>query len=90
MCERIGIPLPEVNVYIEGVLVDAVWHDRKLVVELDGENNHSSWNQIQNDRSKELILRRAAFDVVRYGTRQLEEEAALVEADVWRAYHLPR
>ena len=39
------------------VLVDAVWHDRKLVVELDGENNHSSWNQIQNDRSKELILR---------------------------------
>ena len=90
LCERIGIPLPEVNVYIEGVLVDAVWHDRKLVVELDGENNHSSWNQIQNDRSKELILRRAAFDVVRYGTRQLEEEAALVEADVWRAYHLPR
>ena len=90
LCERIGIALPEVNVYIEGVLVDAVWHDRKLVVELDGENNHSSWNQIQNDRSKELILRRAAFDVVRYGTRQLEEEAALVEADVWRAYHLPR
>jgi hypothetical protein len=90
LCERIGIPLPEVNVYIEGVLVDAVWHDRKLVVELDGENNHSSWNQIQNDRSKELILRRAAFDVVRYGTRQLEEEQTLVEQDVWRAYHLPR
>jgi Protein of unknown function (DUF559) len=90
LCERIGIPLPEVNVYIKGVLVDAVWLDRKLVVELDGENNHRSWNQIQNDRSKELILRRAAFDVVRYGTRQLEEEVALVEADVLRAYHLPR
>jgi Protein of unknown function (DUF559) len=90
LCERIGIPLPEVNVFIEGVLVDAVWHDRKLVVELDGENNHSSWNQIQNDRSKELILRRAAFHVVRYGTRQLEEEQTLVEQDVWRAYHLPR
>ena len=90
LCERIGIPLPEVNVWIEGVLVDAVWREQKLVVELDGENNHSSWNQIQNDRSKELILRRAAFDVVRYGTRQLEEEPALVEADVLRAYHLPR
>ena len=90
LCERIGIPLPDVNVYIEGVLVDAVWRDRKLVVELDGENNHSSWNQTQSDRSKELILRRAAFDVVRYGTRQLEEQPALVEADVLRAYHLPR
>jgi Protein of unknown function (DUF559) len=90
LCERAGLPLPEVNVFIEGVLVDAVWRERKLVVELDGEKNHSSWNQIQNDRSKELILRKASFDVVRYGTRQLEEEKALVEQDVRRAYHLPR
>ena len=90
LCERAGIPLPEVNVYIEGVLVDAVWREQKLVVELDGENNHSSWKQIQDDRSKELILRRAAFDVVRYGTRQLEEEAPLLEQDLRRAYHLPR
>jgi hypothetical protein len=90
LCERIGIPLPDVNVYIEGVLVDAVWREQKLVVELDGEDNHSSWNQIQTDRSKELRLRAAAFDVVRYGTRQLEEEPALVEDDLLRAYGLPR
>lgn len=90
LCERAGVPLPDVNVYIEGVLVDAVWRERKLVVELDGENNHSSWNQIQNDRSKELRLRAGGFDVVRYGTRQCEEEPALVEADLRRAYHLPR
>jgi len=90
LCERIGIPLPEVNVFIEGVLVDAVWRDRKLVVELDGENNHSSWNQIQTDRSKEMRLRGGGFDVVRYGTRQLEEEDALVEDDLLRAYGLPR
>jgi hypothetical protein len=90
LCERVGIPLPDVNVYIEGVLVDAVWRERKLVVELDGEDNHSSWNQIQTDRSKELRLRAAAFDVVRYGTRQLEEEPALVEQDLLRAYGLPR
>lgn len=90
LCERIGIPPPEVNVFVEGVLVDAVWRERKLVVELDGKGNHSSWAQIQTDRSKELRLRGGGFDVVRYGTRQLEEEDALVEDDLLRAYGLPR
>src|ERR1700733_812261 len=86
LCERAGVPLPDaVNVYVEGVLVDAVWWEQKLVVELDGRDNHSSWNQIQNDRSKELRLRAGGFDVVRYGTRQCEEEPALVEADLRRA-----
>ena len=89
LCERVGIPLPDVNVYIAGVLVDAVWRDRKLVVELDGRDNHSSWAQIQEDRSKELRVRAAGFDVVRYGTRQLEEEATLVEADLRRAHGMP-
>jgi hypothetical protein len=90
LCERVGIPLPDVNVYIEGVLVDAVWRDRKLVVELDGRDNHSSWAQIQSDRSKELCLRSAGYGVIRYGTRQLEEQANDVEADLLRAYHWSR
>jgi hypothetical protein len=90
LCERAGVPLPdELNVYVEGVLVDAVWWGRKLVVELDGRKNHSSWAQIQNDRSKELRLRAGGFEAVRYGTRQLEEESALVEQDLRRAHHLP-
>jgi predicted transcriptional regulator of viral defense system len=90
LCERAGIPVPDVNVLIAGVLVDAVWREQRVVVELDGRNNHSSWGQIQNDRSKELILRAAGFTVVRYGTRQLEEEPALVIADLLRALGLPR
>ena len=89
LCERAGIPMPEVNVWIAGVLVDAVWRERKLVVELDGKDNHSSWAQIQDDRSKELRVRGAGFDVIRYGTRQLEEEAPAVEAELRRAHGLP-
>jgi hypothetical protein len=86
LCERAGIPMPEVNVVVAGVLVDAVWRDRRLVVELDGMANHSSWAQIQDDRSKELRLRAAGFDVVRYGTRQVEEELDLVARDVARKW----
>ena len=83
LCESYGIPLPnDVNVRIAGVLVDAVWWEQRLVVELDGRDNHSSWAQIQRDRSNELTLRAAGFDVLRYGTVQLEEQAVLVAGDV--------
>lgn len=83
LCEKYGVPLPDdVNVWIAGVLVDAVWWEHRLVVELDGKDNHSSWAQIQRDRSNELTLRAARFDVLRYGTVQLEEKAPLVAGDV--------
>lgn len=83
LCESDGIPLPDdVNVRIAGVLVDAVWWEQRLVVELDGRDNHSSWAQIQRDRSNEIRLRAAGFDVIRYGTVQLEEEPALVAGDL--------
>ena len=61
-----------------------------MVVELDGKDNHSSWAQIQRDRSNELTLRGAGFEVVRYGTQQLEEQPANVETDLLRALGLPR
>ncbi len=83
LCEKYGVPLPDdVNVRVAGILVDAVWWKQRLVVELDGRDNHSSWGQIQRDRSNELTLRGAGFDVLRYGTLQLEEQPALVARDV--------
>lgn len=90
LLEEFGVPLPdEVNVMVAGVLVDAVWWEQKLVVELDGKGNHSSWGQIQRDRSNEMRLRAAGFDALRYGSLQLEEEPALVAGDVIRRLSWP-
>ena len=90
LCEKFGVPLPDdVNVLVAGVLVDAVWWKPKLVVELDGKDNHSSWGQIQRDRSNEMRLRAAGFDALRYGTLQLEEEPAQVAGDVIRRLSWP-
>lgn len=90
LCEKFGVPLPDdVNVLVAGVLVDAVWWKQKLVVELDGKNNHSSWGQIQRDRSNEMGLRAAGFDTLRYGTVQLEQQPALVARDVIRRLSWP-
>jgi hypothetical protein len=90
LCEKYGVPLPDdVNVMVAGVLVDAVWWRQKLVVELDGKDNHSSWGQIQRDRSNEMRLRAAGFDALRYGTLQLEEQPPQVASDVIRRLSWP-
>jgi hypothetical protein len=90
LLEKYGAPPPDdVNVMVAGVLVDAVWWRQKLVVELDGKGNHSSWGQIQRDRSNEMRLRAAGFDALRYGTLQLEEEPAGVADDVIRRLSWP-
>ena len=64
--QRKGIPLPELNVTIDGVRVDAYFRAHGLVVELDGDDNHRTPAQRRRDRRNELILRAHGIEVVRY------------------------
>jgi hypothetical protein len=65
-CERWNVPLPLVNVWLHGILVDAWWPDRGVVVELDGKDNHSTPAQVRRDRANELTLRAHGLVVLRY------------------------
>jgi Protein of unknown function (DUF559) len=65
-CERWQVPLPLVNERLHGVLVDAYWPDRKVVVELDGGDNHSSAAQRRRDKANDLMLRAHRVTVLRY------------------------
>jgi very-short-patch-repair endonuclease len=87
-CERRrrkGIPLPELNVSIHGVTVDAYFRAHALVVELDGDANHRTPAQRARDRRNELILRGHQIEVVRYDWALVEEEPHLVEPDLLAA-----
>jgi very-short-patch-repair endonuclease len=87
-CERRrrqGIPLPELNVSIHGVRVDAYFRAYALVVELDGDGNHRTPAQRRRDRRKELILRARGIEVVRYDWALVEEEPSLTERDLLAA-----
>src|ERR1700744_6089114 len=42
VCVRRRLPLPRLNLRVHGILVDAYWHDARLIVELDSEKSHSS------------------------------------------------
>lgn len=82
LCRRHGIPLPDMNVRINGWLVDAVWPDARVVVELDGYLNHRSRAQLERDHQRDLALRAAGYTVVRYTETQVIEDATAVAQDV--------
>ncbi|MDQ6606709.1 MAG: DUF559 domain-containing protein [Actinomycetota bacterium] len=81
-CERFGLPLPEVNARIHGITVDALYRRQRVVVELDGGLNHSTWAQIKRDRRNELVLRAHGLLVVRYTWDQVTFEADLISTDL--------
>jgi hypothetical protein len=83
-CQSYGLPIPLVNVYVEGHLVDAYWPEQKVIVELDGYQGHRSEAQLHSDHQRDLKLRAAGFIVLRYSWRQLQRAPAEVAADLAR------
>jgi len=82
LCERENIPLPDVNVRIGWMTVDAVWRKQHLVAELDTFGTHGSPVRMERDRRRELHLRANGFTVVRYTDTQVDEQPNLVAADL--------
>lgn len=70
-CEKWDVPVPQFNRRIHGIQVDAHWPGTKLVVELDGSDNHRSKAQLHKDMTNDLTLRRHGLTVHRYGWTQL-------------------
>ena len=82
LCERLQLPLPLVNVLVEGFLVDAFWPAKRLVVEVDGGQAHGTRARVERDRARDLALRTAGYHVIRYSWRQVTAQPELVAADV--------
>jgi very-short-patch-repair endonuclease len=87
-CEAHGLPLPKLNVYRHGWLVDAVWDEQRLVVELDGVKGHRTKAQLESDHQRDLELRGRGWTVLRYTWRQLTEMRDTVALDI-RQHLLP-
>ncbi len=82
LCRRYGIPLPEVNVYIGDWLVDAVWKNQRVIVELDGYHGHRSHGQLERDHRRDLELRAAGWIVIRYTETQIAQDGVAVARDL--------
>jgi very-short-patch-repair endonuclease len=77
LCRRHRLPKPEVNVSVGEFTVDFLWHERRLIVELDGYRAHAGRASFDADRGRDLRLKQLGFEVVRLTWRQLNDPAVL-------------
>ena len=82
---RHGIELPERNQPLGPYIVDCVWRDRRVVVELDG-RQHARPHQADSDDDRDLWLRRHRYVLRRYGTKQVDGQPRAVIADLLDAF----
>lgn len=61
-----GLPFPTTNAHIEGLEVDAIWHGRRIAVELDGWAHHHTREAFQRDRERDATLTVAGWTVLRF------------------------
>ena len=74
------LPPPAVNAHVSGHVVDFVWHDRRVVVEVDGFRFHSTRFAFERDRRRDAELSAAGYRVLRVTWRQLRDEPLAVIA----------
>lgn len=80
LCHEAGLPRPQVNVLVGGHEVDVVWHDRRLIVEVDGHAYHNTRGAFEDDRIRDATLQAAGYRVIRITHRRMEAEPADVIA----------
>jgi very-short-patch-repair endonuclease len=82
LCDDHGIPRPETNTRIEGIEVDFVWRDRRLIVEVDGYAYHRSPASFESDRERDVTLTVAGWTVLRFTWAQIEARGGWVAAAI--------
>jgi very-short-patch-repair endonuclease len=84
LIDAAGIPRPEINAFVEGFEVDAVWRDARLVMELDGRDAHGTALAFERDRERDRVLQVAGWRPVRITYRQMRDAPRAVIDDVRR------
>jgi very-short-patch-repair endonuclease/predicted transcriptional regulator of viral defense system len=85
LCEAAGLPVPEFNTRFCGYVVDAIWREQRVAVELDGLQGHRTPAQLERDHGRDLVLRQNRFETRRYTWSQVTRKSAEVVADLPRA-----
>jgi very-short-patch-repair endonuclease len=82
VCRLAGLPLPQVNVLVEGFEVDALWQGPRIVVEVDSWEFHRTRAAFEHDRARDAALLVAGYRVVRVTYRRLRDDPAGVAATI--------
>ncbi len=66
LCERAGLPAPQVNGIVEGMEVDFSWVGPRVIAETDGWAVHGTRTAFGRDRRRSAALQAAGWTVVRF------------------------
>jgi very-short-patch-repair endonuclease len=84
-CRRHRLPRPVFNTLVEGFLVDVLWREKRLIIELDSWQHHSQRGPFERDRARDATLQLAGYMVLRITWRRLTEEPEAVAAMIRQA-----
>lgn len=73
-----GLPEPQANVIVEGVLADLYWPQFRLVVELDSYGYHGSKRSFEDDRRRDVKLTVAGIATARFTRDRVFKEPWVV------------
>jgi very-short-patch-repair endonuclease len=76
LCRRHRLPAPEVNARVGPYVVDFLWREHGLIVELDGYRYHRGRIAFEDDRARDVELKLLGFDVVRFTYRHVVDQPA--------------
>ncbi len=85
LLRKAELPQPQANVPLLGYVVDFLWPQRMLIVEVDGFAFHSSRSSFERDRRRDQKLTALGYAVVRVTWRQLTDEPLAVIARIAQA-----
>jgi very-short-patch-repair endonuclease len=92
LVDRYRLPRPRMNddldIGVRRIEPDAVWHDQRLIVELDGRETHHTLKAFESDRARDRAAAVAGWRVIRITWRQLQDEPDAVAADLRVLLHL--
>jgi hypothetical protein len=89
ICDRHGLPRPETQ-HGANPRVDFIWHEQRLVVEVDGWEAHGTRHAFQRDRTTTNALQLAGYTVLRYTEQDLTRRPRQVAAQIREALSAAR
>lgn len=82
LVKQAGLPLPTLNRWVEGQMVDAYWERERVVVELDSRTFHDTDPRFESDRKRTNHLLTRGYLALRFTYRRLHQEPFAVIAEL--------
>ncbi len=89
LLQRAGLPTPRSNRHVHGYLVDFIWLEQRLIVEIDGYATHGNRAAFERDHRRDQVLIAAGYRVIRITWRQLIDAPYEVTAHLAVALKVP-